>query len=198
MSKRPPCRADPQSASMAKAIDADQNLIAAISHAFFRHQHRARERGRVWLILGHGAAHRRREENELATSKAMVPIDHPGAVALQVIDDKPAEIVERFFLEVVRPRFNGRVLSLAIVGLPNMVRAMFATAWCRMPSLAGCRAGGRIGLAATCGVWMPNRPSLRRTGADVRAQGADRSRHHRQRRILTEAPSLIFFRYLNA
>ena len=49
----------------------------------------------------------------------MVPIDHPGAVALQVIDDKPAEIVERFFLEVVRPRFNGRVLSLAIVGLPR-------------------------------------------------------------------------------
>ena len=59
----------------------------------------------------------------------MVPIDHPGAVALQVIDDKPAEIVERFFLEVVRPRLNGRVLSLAIVGLPSMVRAMFATAW---------------------------------------------------------------------
>ena len=38
--------------------------------------------------------------------------------------------------------------------------------------------------------------SLCRTGADVRAQGADRSRHDRQRRTLTEAPSLIFFRYL--
>jgi hypothetical protein len=37
--------ADPQSASMAKVIGADQNLIAALSHAV--HQHRTRERRRV-------------------------------------------------------------------------------------------------------------------------------------------------------
>jgi hypothetical protein len=39
---------------------------------------------------------------------------HRGAVDLQVIDDKPAEIVERFFLEVIRPRLNGRVQSMAV------------------------------------------------------------------------------------
>ena len=67
-----------------------------------------------WLIFGHGAPSRRREEIELATSNALVPIDRRGAVDLQVIDDKPAEIIERFFLEVVRPRLNGRVQSIAV------------------------------------------------------------------------------------
>ena len=98
------------------------------------------------MILGHGAAHRRREENELATSKAMVPIDHPGAVALQVIDDKPAEIVERFFLEVVRPRLNGRVQSLAIWSAYQ--------AWCAQCSLqrgVACQVWQAVALAEGSG-----------------------------------------------
>ncbi len=31
-----------------------------------------------------------------------------------MIDETPAEVVERFFLEVVRPRLNGRVQSVAV------------------------------------------------------------------------------------
>ena len=106
--------ADPQSASMAKVIGADQNLIAALSHAVFAISIELGSGVRFWLIFGHGAPNRRREEIELATSNALVPIDRRRAVDLQVIDDKPAEIVERFFLGVVRPRLNGRVQSLAI------------------------------------------------------------------------------------
>jgi hypothetical protein len=62
-------------------------------------------------IFGHGAPNRRREEIE---RPALVPIDRRGAVDLQVIDDKPAEIIERFFLEVVRPRLNSRIQSIAV------------------------------------------------------------------------------------
>ena len=43
-----------------------------------------------------------------------MPIDRSGAQDLQVIDEKPEEIIERFFLEVVRPRLNGRVQSVAV------------------------------------------------------------------------------------
>ena len=106
--------ADPQSASMAKAIGPDQDLIAAVSHAVFAISIELGSGVGFWLIFGHGAPGRRRDEIERATSNALVPIDRRGAVDLQVIDDKPAEIVERFFLEVVRPRLNGRVQSLAI------------------------------------------------------------------------------------
>ena len=104
-------QADPQSASMAKVIGADQNLIAALSHAVFAISIELGSGVGFWLIFGHGAPNRRREEIELATSNALVPIDRRGAVDLQVIDDKPAEIIERFFLEVVRPRLNSRVQS---------------------------------------------------------------------------------------
>ena len=107
-------QADPQSASMAKVIGADQNLIAALSHAVFAISIELGSGVGFWLVFGHGAPSRRREEIELATSNALVPIDRRGAVDLQVIDDKPAEIVERFFLEVVRPRLNGRVQSMAV------------------------------------------------------------------------------------
>jgi hypothetical protein len=92
--------ADPQSASMAKAIGADQNLIAALSHAVFA----------ISIELGCGSE----GGNRAGNSNALVPIDRRGAVDLQVIDDKPAEIVERFFLKVMRPRLNGRVQSMAV------------------------------------------------------------------------------------
>ena len=41
-------------------------------------------------------------------------IDRGGAIELQVIDETPEEIIERFFLEVARPRLNGRVQSVAV------------------------------------------------------------------------------------
>jgi hypothetical protein len=102
---------DPQSASMAKVIGADQNLIAAVSHAVFAISIELGSGVGFWLVFGHGAPSRRREEIELATSNALVPIDRRGAVDLQAIDEKPEEIIERFFLEVVRPRRGGRVQS---------------------------------------------------------------------------------------
>ena len=105
-------QADPQSASMAKVIGADQNLIAALSHAVFAISIELGSGVGFWLIFGHGAPNRRREE--IAASTALVPIDRRGAVDLQVIDDKPAEVIERFFLEVVRPRLNSRIQSIAV------------------------------------------------------------------------------------
>jgi len=104
--------ADPQSASMAKAIGADQNLIAALSHAVFAIAIEFGSGVGFWLVFGHGAPGARRGEALAAEpSTALVPIDREGAQELQVIDEKPAEIIERFFLEVVRPRLNDRVQS---------------------------------------------------------------------------------------
>jgi hypothetical protein len=107
-------QADPQSASMATAIGADQTLIAALSHAVFAISIELGSGVGFWLIFGHGAPNRRREEIELATSNALVPIDRKGAVDLPAIDEKPEEIIARFFLEAVRPRLNGRVQSVAV------------------------------------------------------------------------------------
>ena len=101
-------QADPQSASMAKAIGADQNLIAALSHAVFAISIELGSGVGFWLVFGHGAPSRRRLETEPA---GFVPIDRAGAVDLQAIDEKPEEIIARFFLEAVRPRPNGRVQS---------------------------------------------------------------------------------------
>jgi hypothetical protein len=106
--------ADPQSASMAKVVGADRNVIAALSHAFFAIAIELGSGVGFWLVFGHGAPIRPREQE--APSRAPVPIDR-GAVAqeLQVIDDeKPHDVVERFFLEVVRPALNRRVQSLAV------------------------------------------------------------------------------------
>ncbi len=47
--------ADPQSASMAKAIGADQNLIAALSHAVFAIAIELGSGVGFWLVFGHGA-----------------------------------------------------------------------------------------------------------------------------------------------
>jgi hypothetical protein len=97
---------------MAKAIGADQNLIAALSHAVFAVAIELGSGVGFWLVFGHGAPGARRDDAQIApTSTALVPIDREGAQELQVIDEKPGEIVERFFLEVVRPRLNGRVQS---------------------------------------------------------------------------------------
>ena len=107
--------ADPQSDSMAKAIGADQNLIAALSHAFFAIAIEFGSGVGFWLVFGHGAPNTRREEAQVSPpSTALVPIDRNGALELQVIDEKPEEIIERFFLEVVRPRLNHRVQSVAV------------------------------------------------------------------------------------
>ena len=107
--------ADPQSASMAKASGKDQNLIAAISLAVFAIAIELGSGVGFWLVFGHGAPNTRREKDEpTVTSTALVPIDRAGAVELQVIDEKPEEIIERFFLQVVRPRLNRRVQSLAV------------------------------------------------------------------------------------
>ena len=108
-------QADPQSASMAKAFNADQNLIAALSHAFFAIAIEFGSGVGFWLVFGHGAPSTRREEAQVSPpSTALVPIDRNGAVDLQVIDERPEEIIERFFLEVVRPRLNHRVQSVAV------------------------------------------------------------------------------------
>lgn len=107
--------ADPQSASMAKAIGADQNLIAALSHAVFAVAIELGSGVGFWLVFGHGASRRRPDEPQVAApSTALVPIDRRGTQELQIIDETPQEIIERFFLEIVRPRLNARVQSIAM------------------------------------------------------------------------------------
>ena len=99
---------------MAKAIGADQDLIAALSHVLFAVAIELGSGVGFWLVFGHGGPGARRDEAQAATSTALVPIDRSGAQDLQVIDETPADTIERFFLEVVRPRLNGRVQSLAV------------------------------------------------------------------------------------
>ena len=105
-------QADPQSASMAEAIGADQNLIAALSHAIFAISIELGSGVGFWLVFGHGAPGRRRLETESAASAGL--IDRAGAVDLQAVDDAPTEIIERFFLEVARRRIGPRVQSVGV------------------------------------------------------------------------------------
>ena len=106
---------DPQSASMAKAIGADQDLIAALSHVLFAVAIELGSGVGFWLVFGHGGPGARRDDAQAAaTSTALVPIDRSGAQDLEMIDETPADMIERFFLEVVRQRLNGRVQSLAV------------------------------------------------------------------------------------
>jgi hypothetical protein len=58
--------ADPQSASMASAIGIDQDVIAALSHAFFAISIELGSGVGFWLVFGHGAPSRRRLEVEPA------------------------------------------------------------------------------------------------------------------------------------
>jgi hypothetical protein len=106
--------ADPQSASMAKAIGADQNLIAALSHAVFAVAIELGSGVGFWLVFGHGPLPSRQEDLEApAPSMALVPIDREGAQDLQVIGERPEEIIARFFREGVRPKIHSRVQSEA-------------------------------------------------------------------------------------
>jgi hypothetical protein len=103
--------ADPQSASMAKAIGADQNLIAALSHVVFAVAIELGSGVGFGLVFGHGAPTRRGDLEAPAPSTALVPIDREGAQELQVIGERPEAIIERFFREGVRPKRYGRVQS---------------------------------------------------------------------------------------
>ena len=105
-------QADPQSASMAKVIGADQNFIAALSHAVFAISIELGSGVGFWLVFGHGATSRRRLESEPAVSTSL--IDRAGAVDLQAVDATPTEIIERFFLEVARRRIGPRVQSMTV------------------------------------------------------------------------------------
>jgi hypothetical protein len=105
--------ADPQSASMAKAIGADQILIAALSHAVFAVAIELGSGVGFWLVFGHGPPPPRREETPVP-STALVPIDREGAQDIQVIGEQPEDIIARFFREGVRSKRNGRVQSTAV------------------------------------------------------------------------------------
>ncbi len=63
---------------MAKAIGADQDLIAALSHVLFAVAIELGSGVGFWLVFGHGGA-RREEAQACASSMALVPIDRKGA-----------------------------------------------------------------------------------------------------------------------
>ena len=63
---------NPQSASMARAIGADQDdLIAAISHVFFAISIEPRSGVGFWLVFGHG---RREDDTVLTAERSIVPL----------------------------------------------------------------------------------------------------------------------------
>src|SRR5262249_777024 len=103
---------DPQSASMAKAIGADQSLIAALSVAFFAIAIEFGSGVGFWLVFGHAGPRVRVEVKPPRPSTDLVAVDPPQK--LIPIKEKPADIVERFFLQVVRPALNRRVRSLVM------------------------------------------------------------------------------------
>ena len=92
---------------MAKALGADQNVIAALSQAFFAMAIEFGSGVGFWLVFGHAGPRGRAEINP---PTELVPVEPPQKVI--PIVEKPADIVERFFLEVVRPALNRRVRSL--------------------------------------------------------------------------------------
>ena len=107
--------ADPQSASMAKAIGADQNLIAALSHTIFAIAIELGSGVGFWLVFGHGPPARRESlESTPAPSTIPVPIDREGAQDLEVIDRQPEVMIECFFRECVRSRLGARVQSTPV------------------------------------------------------------------------------------
>jgi hypothetical protein len=101
---------DPQSASMAKAIGADQNLIAALSHAAFAIAIELGSGFGFWLVFGHGR--HTREEPKAERVSTYVPAPSRDIAAAKIFEETPAEIIERFFLEVVRPVLNRRVRAI--------------------------------------------------------------------------------------
>ena len=65
-----------------------------------------------WLVFGHAGPRGRAEVNPPSQSTELVRVE--PTQKLIPIDEKPADIVERFFLEVVRPALNCRVRSLVM------------------------------------------------------------------------------------
>ena len=102
-----------------------------------------------WLVFGHGAPNRRRLETKSAASMGL--IDRAGAVDLHAVDDTPAEIIERFFLEVARRRFGPRVQSVGVWSAYKCGARNAATARSLMPCLGDWRAGAKNRAGGT--VW---------------------------------------------
>ena len=103
--------ADPQSASVANAIGADRNLIAP-SQAFFATAIEFGSGVGFWVVFGHAGPRHRGEAKPPSQSTKLVPFEPPQK--LVPIDERPDDIVERFFLEVVRPALNRLVRSLVM------------------------------------------------------------------------------------
>jgi hypothetical protein len=105
--------ADPQSASMAKAIGASQDLVAAMSHAVFAIAIELGSGVGFWLVFGHGAGSARRHDHHIRPVPAAVAVvPEPAVIPVsRVLEETPADIVERFFLAAVRPARGERIQS---------------------------------------------------------------------------------------
>jgi hypothetical protein len=150
--------ADPQSASMAKAIDADQNLIAAISHAFFALSIELGSGVGFWLIFGmvRPAVGGRKSSWQHRTPWFPSIAAEPSISRSSMTNPQRSSSVSssrscaRGATVESSPWRSGRLTEH---GASNV-----ATARCPTPCLAGWRAGERIGSAAPSGTWMLNSP----------------------------------------
>lgn len=96
---------DPQSASMAKAVGGDQDVIAAISQGVLAIAIEIGSGLGFWFLF-HGAGAGRRPEPETASSAA------PGRAQLE--PDTPRQMLEHFFGAVARFSMNDRVQSVGM------------------------------------------------------------------------------------
>jgi hypothetical protein len=83
-----------------------QNLIATISHAVFAVTIELRSGFGFWLVFGHGRQPREEPKAERA------PTYIPAPAKVEITEETPAEIIERFILEVMRPALNRRVRAI--------------------------------------------------------------------------------------
>lgn len=138
--------ADPQSASMAKAIGADKDLIAAISHAIFAVAIELGSGVGLWLVFGHGVpAGRREEEVEDLPAATVLPVSVDT-----VLPESDAQRVARFFLDAVRPALGRRIRATdlrtaylrwcELRGMDPMSQTMFG----RVAEWPKSRVGGAI------------------------------------------------------
>jgi hypothetical protein len=101
---------DPQSAAFAKITGADQGLVAAAAHVILALGIEFGSGLGFWLVFGHGGRQR-----EVASIPAGPALPSPGPIAAQPMGiETPADSIEQFFLEAVRPLLGQRVSGAAM------------------------------------------------------------------------------------
>ena len=139
-------QADPQAASMAKAIGADQDLVASVLHVILAISIEIGSGLGVWLAFGHSRL-AERSRSRRSSMPAIEPL--PALTSLPSIE-QPSDGVRRFIREMVRTVEGCRIAASELYaryeawcdaqGMEPVTVTMFG----RLVSLPKTRKGGRI------------------------------------------------------